>query len=258
MRTLLFVSALLALISTEASYVNVENCKRSAQAEDYVRSSNFSWGMQLDEIKAKEAELYERGLRLKERAYYEDGKVYFPFTPPGNQEQKVFLSERFIKSIIGHVENGLKRKYVDAIIFPDMGHSHLFVNQEFYNNVVKDIPVREGHKRYELMLNHPETRFLYHTAEQLQMKTEEGQFVEDRHVQWRFFTRNLVGHNKNQGKIELLHNETHSHNTARDYDEGFRYWGAGFNISATKNGCFAYSHKGQTYYFDLSLKDLEP
>jgi hypothetical protein len=90
------------------------------------------------------------------------------------------------------------------------------------------------------------------------MKTEEGQFVEDRHVQWRFFTRNLVGHNKNQGKIELLHNETHSHNTAREYDEGYRYWGAGFYISANKNGCFAYQNNGKTFYFDLSLKSLEP
>ena len=257
MRTLLFVSALIALVSAEASFVNVENCKRDAGPEEFLRSSEFSWGMKLEDIKAKQTEVYEKGLRLKERAYSENGKVYLPFTPYGAEEQKILLSERFIKSVIGHIENGLKRNYVDAIIFPDMGHSHLFVDLDFYNKVVKDIPVKEGHKRYELMLNHPETRFLYHTAEQLEMKVD-GKLVEDRHVQWRFFTRNLVGHNKNDGKIELLHNEGHKFNTARDYDEGFRYWGAGFNISATKNGCFAYTHKGQTFYFDLSLKDLEP
>jgi hypothetical protein len=37
---------------------------------------------------------------------------------------------------------------------------------------------------------------------------------------------------------------------------GHRDWSAGFNISASQDGCFAYQHKGQTIYFDLSLHDL--
>ncbi len=263
MKTMLFLFAICALAATEASedfsdIVNTENCVKSNKVEEYLRSSEFSWGMSLDEIKLKQKDVYAKGYRLKERAFIENGVVFLPYTPYGGEEQKIKLSKRFVKSVIGHVENGLKRNYVDAIIFPDMGHSHLFVDQKFYNEKVKDIPVKEGHKRYELMLNHPETRFLYHTAEQLDMKNEDGSFKDDRHVQWRFFTRNLVGHNKDDGKIELLHQEEHKYNTARDYDEGFRYWGAGFNISASKNGCFAYRHKGETFYFDISLKDLEP
>ncbi|CAM9891251.1 unnamed protein product, partial [Chrysoparadoxa australica] len=238
--------------------VQKETCVRTGSNEKILKSSEFSWGMSLSDIKNKEKDVYERGLRLKERAYLENGIVYLPYTPYGGEEQKVKLSERFLKSVIGHVENGLKRRYVDSIIFPDMGHSHLFIDQKFYDEVLADIPVKETHKKYELMLNHPETRFLYHTAEQLEMLNEDRTLKDDRHLQWRFFTRNLVGHNKNLGKIELLHNESHSHNTAREYQEGFRYWGAGFNISANKDGCFAYSHEGKTFYFDLSLKDLEP
>lgn len=246
------------LAATSPELIKLESCVRTGQNEEILRSSEFSWGMTLDEIKKKEKDVYERGLRLKERAYVEDGQGYLPITPYGGSEQKIMLSDRFLKSVIKHVEEGLKRGYIDALIFPDMGHSHLFVNQEFYNNVIKPMPIKESHKRYELMLNHPETRFLYHTAEQLQMVDEDKKLLDDRKLQWRFFTRNLVGGNKALGKIELLHNETHSHNTARDYEEGFRYWGAGFNINGSKNGCFAYQRDGKTFYFDLSLKDLEP
>lgn len=244
--------------ATEPSLIKRENCVRENQGEEIVRSSLYEWGMSLSQIKEKEKELYERGLRLKERAFTENGQAYLPFTPYGGEEQKVKLSDRFIKSVIKHVEEGLKRGYIDSLIFPDMGHSHLFVDREFYENKVKSIPVKETHRKYELMLNHPETRFLYHTAEQLSMVNEDRSLKDDRKLQWRFFTRNLVGGNKALGKIELLHNEEHQHNTARDYDEGYRYWGAGYYIHGTKKGCFSYQREGKTFYFDLSLKSLEP
>ncbi|MEC7275412.1 MAG: hypothetical protein VXV96_03755 [Bdellovibrionota bacterium] len=246
------------VMATAPELVQSETCKRTTQGEEILRSSEFSWGMSLEEIKKKEVSVYERGFRLKERAFLENGQVYLPYTPYGGSEEKIKLSDRFIKSVIAHVEEGLKRGYIDAVIFPDMGHSHLFIPQKFYDEKIKPIPAREGHKRYELMLNHEETRFLYHTAEQLTMIDEDKKLIDDRKIQWRFFTRNLVGGNKALGKIELLHNETHSHNTARSYEEGYRYWGAGFNINGSKNGCFAYKRDGKTFYFDLSLKDLEP
>ncbi len=254
----LLLSSLMVLGKTDNALIQLESCKRTGAIEEVVRSSEFSWGMSLGEIKAKEKEIYERGLRLSDRAYVENGQAYLPITPYGQDEKKVQLSDRFIKSVIKHVEEGLKRGYIDALIFPDMGHSHLFVDQKFYDEVLKPIPIKENHKRYELMLNHPETRFLYHTAEQLSLLDKDKKLLDDRHIQWRFFTRNLVGGNKALGKMELLHNEGHSHNTARDYDEGFRYWGAGFYINGSKNGCFAYQREGKTFYFDLSLKSLEP
>ncbi len=238
--------------------VNTENCFKPFEQEDILRSSDFTWGVELEVIKKRYSEIYEKGQRLKGRAYITEGRVVLPISIYGGRQGEIKLSQRFLKSIVGHVEEGLKRGYVDAINFSDMGHSHFFVNQKFYNEVVNPIPVKESDRAYELMINHPETRFLYHTAEQMKMRTEAGELINDRHIQWRFFTRNLVGHNKAQGKIELLHNAEHSHNTARDYDSGYRYWGAGFNISATKNGCFAFMDKGVRKYFDISLKDLEP
>ncbi len=253
----LFITSILSSTAVANSMVNVANCN-SSPGEEYLRSGEFSWGMTLSEIKNKERDIYDRGLRLKERAMLKDGQVVLPYYSFGDDEPKyIKLTDQFIASVVSHVENALKRNYVDAIIFPDMGHSHLFLDKKYYEEVLKDIPVKEQHKRYELMFAHPKTKFLYHTAEQLKVKEDSGELIDDRHLQWRFFTRNIVGDNQ-AGKLEIIHNESHSHNTARTYEEGYRYWGAGFNISATKNGCFAYKKDGKTYYFDLSLKDLEP
>jgi hypothetical protein len=65
-----------------------------------------------------------------------------------------------------------------------------------------------------------------------------------------------VGDNEGQGKLELLHNEDHRHNTASEYDEGYRYWGGGFYIAAHEKGCFPFRHNGKTYYFDLNLDGI--
>jgi len=99
-------------------------------------------------------------------------------------------------------------------------------------------------------------KILYHTAEQLHM-LEDGQLISDRLVQWRFYTRNLLGDNKGEGRLELIHQPTSSHNTARGLMPGHRYWGAGFYISASIDGCFPYTYKDKTYYFDLNLHGLE-
>jgi hypothetical protein len=56
--------------------------------------------------------------------------------------------------------------------------------------------------------------------------------------------------------LELLHNEQHNQNTASNYDDGYRYWGGGFYISAHSNGCFPFKHNGKTYFFDLNLDGI--
>jgi hypothetical protein len=95
---------------------------------------------------------------------------------------------------------------------------------------------------------------LYHTAEQLQTLDENNELLNDRHLRWRFFTRNLVGDNAHLARLDLLHEPTHPSNTSRKMP-GHRYWGSGFNISANKDGCFPYVFDGVTYWFDISLSD---
>lgn len=255
------IITLFSLMTLTSAYgeevVRKSHCGVQPNDEPAVYSSDFSWGMKLDEIKKKYQEIYKSGKRLKHRAWFDGENIVMPHKGLGQTINKVKLTDTFIKSVRGHVENAIRLGYVDALIFPDMGHSHLFIPHDTYEKVQR-ASGRQTWKFYELIFQQPDLKMLYHTAEQLEMLDENKKPVDNRKIQWRFFTRNLVGGNQALGKVELLHNEGHSHNTAREYDEKHRYYGAGFNISASVDGCFPFKVNGETFYFDLSFYDLEP
>ena len=232
-------------------------CAPPLPGESILYSDDFSWGMNLEQAKEAYEKVYYSDKRLKQRAYF-DGENFVFAKALYNSDKDIRIPKNFIESITKHVESALKRNYVDFIIFPDMGHSHYFIPQEFYDNVLEKFSREEENLRYEAMFSHPGLKILYHTAEQFKMKDENKKLVNNRHMQWRYYTRNLVGDNKAQGHLEIIHAADNDFNTARDYDKGYKYWGSGFNISANQNGCFPFKYKGKTYYFDLSLKDLEP
>lgn len=233
--------------------VRAKTCTVQDSSEPIVHNEDFAWNSTLPEIMRRADRLYLDGKRLKERAFInEQGQIVIPINVIG-ETRYVRLEDHFIKSIRAHIENALKRNYVDAIIFSDMGHSHFFIPKDFYEKELQGIPTNEREKLYEKMLAHQGLKILYHTAEQLKMRDGDGELVDDRHIQWRFFTRNLVGDNRAQGHLELIHQEDHNYNTGRSYDENYRYWGAGFYLTANKDGCFPFVHKGKTYYFDLNL-----
>ena len=256
-----FLAIIITTILMHSSYAKgvVEVAKSRCDnrlATDFLYSDDFSWGMTLSDAQVAFDKVYHSDKRLKDRVFFNGKNFVFPYRYQG-ESKDIKINETFIKSIIKHVESALERKYVDFIIFPDMGHSHFFIPKKFYNEVLSPIPVSNNNIMYEKMFAHPELKILYHTAEQLKMK-EGDELINDRHIQWRFYTRNLVGDNKAQGHMELIHAKDNNANTARDYKDNYKYWGAGFNISANRNGCFPYQYNGKTYYFDLSLKDLEP
>lgn len=250
--------ALVMLISSAVqAEVSKENCQKANSDEPIVYSSDFTWNASRADMKEKFAEMYESGKRLKARAFLNEEQVILPIEVYGKKDAKIKLTKEFIQNITSHIEEGLKNKYVEFVMFPDMGHSHFFIPQGYYDRVLGPMPVKEKDKMYELMFAHKDLKILYHTAEQLKMLDDNNEVLNDRHTQWRFYTRNLLGFNDSSDRVELLHQEDHMANTANFYRDGYRYYGAGFNITATKNGCFPYKHKGKTYYFDLSLKDLE-
>ncbi len=240
--------------AAEFSNLRVETCAKE-NAGPYVHSDDFRWGMTLEEIRSKGSEIYNSGKRLKSRAYFNGEQVVMPISISGGTDE-VKLTPLFLKSIQKHLEVALSRGYIDAVIFPDLGHSHMFIPEKYYQDVLRPFPVKEKARMYELMLAHPGLKILYHTAEQLTMVDEDKLPIVDREIQWRFYTRNLVGDNQGLGRVELLHEPTSSHNTAHTYDGKHKYWGAGFNITASKNGCFSFTSKGETKYFDLSFEDL--
>jgi hypothetical protein len=250
------ILALLLILPTFAS--GASRCSPQIETDDYLFVEDFPWNQSLEAIKLKADALYVSPKRLMRRGFRNArGEAFIPVDALG-KIKNVRVTELFIKSVTLHIEEALKRKYVDAIHFGDMGHSHFFIPQKFYDEVLDPIPVQDKDYLYEKMLAHKELKILYHTAEQLVMKTEEGELLPDRHIQWRFFTRNLVGDNKGLGKLELLHNEEHAYNTANNYEEGYRYWGSGYYVSAHEQGCFPFKHNGKTYYFDLNLEGINP
>jgi hypothetical protein len=256
-KLILVLASLLGTTTAIADFINTEHCAVPAN-ETFVTQSDFSWGMTRQQILEKETEIYESGKRLKARAHLNtEGQLVMPIDVFNKGTVTFKLTDRFVKSVIKHVEEGMKRGYVDALVFADMGHSHFFIPTEFYEKELAPLDVSQRDLMYEKMLAHPGLKVLYHTAEQMKMMDEDKKLLDDRKIQWRFYTRNLVGDNQALGKIELLHEMDSSHNTARKYDDKHKYWGAGFNISIAKNGCFAFKRNGETYYFDLSLKDLE-
>lgn len=237
------------------SATNLElRCPQELPTDAQLKSTDFRWGFSLPELLQKWQEIYTSNKRLPTRAYWDSQKasLVLPYSTSrgGNPE----LPFNFLHSVRRHVEVAFAADYIDALIFPDMGHSHFLIPDAKYKNEYK-FPVSQMAQTYEQFFNDPELLVVYHTAEQLTITTTEGKLLPDRRSQWRFFSRNLIGDNLGLGRLQLAQNPTHKHNTT-DGLPGYNWWGAGFNISANKKGCIAYRRHGSIEYFDLSLEDL--
>ena len=78
----------------------------------------------------------------------------------------------------------------------------------------------------------------------------------DSWTQWCYNTRNVFGFTNGNKSVEVLYaKDNERYNTVNDID-GYFKWSAGFTMSASKDGCFAYQANGETRYFDISLKAL--
>jgi len=234
-----------------------ERCARPAEDEPILYSSDFIWDYSPETMASRFEEIYASDKRLKNRAYFDLERGGFVLPHLAAWGGDVVLPKRLIENVRRHIEKALSRGYAEFVFFPDMGHSHLFIPQEHWDERYAGVPVAEMSARYSDLFADPELKVLYHTAEQLTMVDENEELLDDRHVRWRFFTRNPVGDNAYLSRMDLLHEPTHSRNTSRKL-EGHHYLSAGFNMSASKQGCFPFVHKGVTMWFDISLKDLEP
>ncbi len=241
-----------SFVNAEVAY-NKENCNPELSSELKLKVKDLKWGQSLNEMTMLFDQIYKSGKRLEYRAYKDGGN----FVLPTKDNQKMIISDNFINNLSAHIESALQRHYVDFIFFSDMGHAHLFVDKKLYQESVKTIPPGNKHLRSEVMLNNSSTKFLYHTAEQLKTLGKDKLPIKDKKTQWRFFSRNLVGQNLKNAPLEVIYNQADAHNSVRgktyDINGEYKYWGSGFDFSASKNGCFIYKHKGQKYNYDISL-----
>jgi hypothetical protein len=247
---------LLALLLTpfEYAYGQENRCAKPLPGEKITYQEDFKRSYTLPEMADAFREHYESGKRLKGRAYYDEAlKAYVLPHFTG----LVKLDSTFLRSITRHVEIALERRYADFVFFPDMGHSHLHIPTEDYERLKKIEPIS---LMYEKMFSYRRLQILYHTAEKLQVKSENishGLFPQDPVLLWRYFSRNPVGDNNGGENVKIFFQleEPEKYNTVKDIP-GHKEYSAGFDISASKDACFPYQHGGKTYYFDISLESL--
>lgn len=229
-------------------------CAPQTASDQVLMTRDFHWDYDLAGLLQKFADVVMGAKRLDRRASWDAAKngVVLPYE--ASRGGSVKIPAIFIKSVQRHVEEAFRSGYVDGLFFPDMGHSHFLIPDAKWA-VYQRMPVAEISKFYEQVMADPDLLVVYHTAEQLRMRQPDGRLVDDRHVQWRFFSRNLIGDNRGEGRLELHQEPTHSYNTMSGL-EGYYWYGAGFNISANKDGCFAALVHGKELRYDLSLYDL--
>jgi len=252
-----FVVTFFLTSSALANWDTVKNrCIKPNSDEKIVTQSDFGWGLSHIDNLTKEAEIYNSGKRLFQRSYYDkfSNSFLLPHSVIG-ETSNVKLTQKFIASVRHHIESGLRNKYSEAIVFSDMGHSHLYFPkghwEKHYLSLIRE---KKLALLYEKMLADPELRVLYHTAEQIKLKVD-GAVLPDARSQWRYHNRNILGYNKDKNLDVLFATDNKRYNTVVEID-GLHRWSAGFNISASKNGCFPYKVNGETRYFDISLTSL--
>ncbi len=247
---------LISLLFFSTAFGSNPECTPENQQESFLSLSDFKWGQSLEELVSRFTNLYQSDKRLKQRAFW-DSKANQFFLPYNSfNGGTVQLSPQLIESVTSHIEKALQLRVVDAVFFSDMGHSHLLIPQVRFDQIYSQFEVKEFSRMYKDLFQDSSIKILYHTAEQLKTRDDNGVILPDPRIQHRFKTRNLVGPNNKSEGLQFLTNPNSSANTAHEL-EGYKYWGAGFNLSAHKNGCFPFQANGQTYYFDLSLFDLE-
>lgn len=222
-----------------------------------IEQGEFHWYYTMADMDAKFTEIYNSGKRLADRARWNVNlNRYELILHTVRGRHPVPISDDFINTVRSHIERALSLRYADYIFYPDMGHAHLLIPIQFYEETIKKISLENQHEVYHRVLAHPDTRFLYHTAEQLKMLDDSNQLLPDRYTGWRYFTRNLVAANDPSWHIDIHHNLDSIGNAVCQAPAGYYLWSAGFYISASKYGCFAY-HRGQTTrHFDTSLTDF--
>ncbi|MGE3263393.1 MAG: hypothetical protein AB7K68_16565 [Bacteriovoracia bacterium] len=246
------LALLFALAPTLALAEAGRRCEKPAKEEPVVYSNEFHWGQNRSDMQKNFEMIYESGKRLLGRAYYNEASHGYEMSAPYGV---VKVDPKFIASVTRHLEISLQRGYAEQIFFPDMGHSHFYIPEKEWPALAAE---QSRSKLYEKLFALRSLKILYHTAEQLQVKPgerSEGPFPQDPVLLWRYFSRNVFADNNGGENVGILFRGPQGYNSVGEV-EGYNLYSAGFYVSASKDGCFPYSFKGKTYYFDLAIEEM--
>jgi len=241
----------------QAAVASAASCAPQTPEEPVLFSSDVRWGLSMPDMMALYAQLYASDKRLKARAYLNAEKGRFELPMDAQFGGPVAVPDILIQALVRHIQRAFEKDYIDAVYFPDMGHSHLLIPNALYNSKYDKFEVAQRSQFYTAAFSDPAIHIFYHTAEQLKSLEEDGTVLDDERIKWRHKTRNIGGPISSSAELTVYQNPESRANTVGDVP-GFRWWGAGFNFSANKNGCFSFQHAGKTVRFDISLEDLAP
>lgn len=231
-------------------------CGPASAQEPVITTNDFQWNFDIPGMLQRFAEMYRSPKRLSRRAYWDPQQKVLKLPFDQDRGGDIVITENFVKSIGRHIELAFERQYIDAVFFPDMGHSHLLIPQQIMQDKYDKYPVEEMSAMFRDLFQDENIGILYHTAEQLRTLDENRNVLDNEKIRWRHQTRNIIGKISPTSELTVVQNPASKANTVNEIP-GHYWWGAGFNLSAQKEGCFEYQAQGKTYFFDISMYDLE-
>ena len=223
---------------------------------DVVSRSDFFWDMSISELNSAFLQIYDTGKKLPKPVYYsqEEDSFKLPLKSwsPDIELGAISVSEQFINAITSHIEQSLDSQLAEYLIYADMGHNHILINEDFAESELSALD-SDTPEYYAKMISSPTTKFLYHTAEQIDLNVKGLKDTQlKKHLEHRVSNRNFIGGMNKEDRLEVVNTNSFSQNTVSPSNiEGF-HKGPNLYLSANKNGCLAYTHKGHQVRFDIS------
>lgn len=206
-----------------------------------------SWNFSREEMNDLFNRLYNSPARLESKLYYNPQLDQFvlPVKNEDGDRTTIRVSDHFIKALISHIEKAHAKGWARHVMLADMGHGHFMIPAEATGKP----------NRFELeeVLNHPDTKVLYHTGEMLKFYDFSSRIcIDDPYVNFRRENRNLLGYLDGSGQVDVLREPSDEAFNLVRIAPGYRRY-LDFEFSGNYNGCFPYhDSQGRILYFDVN------
>ena len=136
---LVLISLQMTAVQTLAADLSVEDkieiakkrCAPPTNTDPVLQAETFKGDFTTEEMSALYDKVYQSEERLLNRVGFDPDSKKFLSIDRNDAETHTEYAEKAIQGIILQVEEILRRDYARHVFFPDLGHSHLYIPQEF-------------------------------------------------------------------------------------------------------------------------------
>jgi hypothetical protein len=193
--------------------------------------------------------LYKNSKRIPDH-FFGDAltKSYLYIDSDSQSSKSVNIEPAFIKRIGEHIEKILANDYARSVTLSDLGHGHFLLPTPVVDKLKQSNMSRE--QSLSLVINHPDLKILYHSAERLKKQDADFNRIVDPETRHYIAHRNIVG-DFSTGSIRVLPDDGTDFNTQSSIEgySGYRT----INFSWNEKGCFYIQNARGGFYFDLSF-----